>query len=561
MHEAITTHFQSQTISTTGETFSELLVITEMVRTNQVLVSRAEKPPAPSTTLIAGDNCSLSDDSTTVTAQISGYPNISQSSTNGIINIKIEVLPVINVADDKMLATLSLYPHLPGTPALTLEDILTLCKEQGISCGIDMLAIDTTIERVEQDQRPMFNIPIARGLLPVAGNDAYLRFAVEIGPLPGKILQDGSIDWRERKIFIGIDKDELIATRIPPTEGTAGTDIQNNPIQQKPGKDITVRVAGDVQYLEESGEVLATSSGVLSVVNETDVKVSAKQTIAGNVDFSVGNIESHDGLEIKGDVKPGFLVSCKGDLFIGGNIHSATIHAKGNSKIANGLMGESSQLIADGDVEISFVERAKVASGGAVILTKGAYYADIRAKKRILCRPAAKIVGGTFCSSSDVIGGIIGSCNATPALIAAGVDLERFHQRDKLLADIRAREEELKNLIQKNGQRYAKASVYQKKEAALQQRINNFRKLNLIPDSPLYSRHSPDFSYCSATISVQGQIFSGTRIRIGNTSTTLEEDTSAIRFHIERRTGHIVATPYNEEPQSRDKNTYAPQKK
>lgn len=546
MNEAFTTHFQTQIITITVAGVSKEIAIPELVRQNQLLLSLVSSDTNPSVILVAGKNCCLSDDKETVTAEVSGYPLLSLDTNKKEIIVSIEITPIIDIADDKMLATLTLYPSLSGTPTLGLNDILALCKEQEINCGIDKSIIQETSGEVEQLRQAQYEIPIARGLLAVDGGDAFLRFEVEIGPLPGKILQDGSIDWRERKIFIGIDKDELIASKVPHTLGTAGVDIHGGAIPPKPGKDINVKVTGDVQYIEEKRQVLATDSGVLSIVNETDIKVSAKQTIDGDIDFSVGNIESNDGLEIKGDVKPGFTVMCKGDLSIGGNIQGATVKAKGNSKIASGLIGESSALITGGDVEISFVERGSITSGGTVVIIKGAYYANVSSKKMLMCRADAKIVGGSFCSGLDFIGGIVGSDNATPTIIAAGVDAERFSQRDKLRLSIRDHELELENLIHMHGHKYTEATVYKNKKAALQKRVSNLKKLNLIPDSLLYSRHDPVYNYCSAIVAVQGRIVSGTKIRIGNTRTTLTEEATAIRFHIDRQTGHIVASPYTE---------------
>ncbi len=546
MNEAFTTHFQTQTITITEGDVSREIVIPELVKQNQVLLSLAASNANPPAILTAGKNCCLLDDKDTVISEVSGYPILRQTTNNKETIVSVEIIPIIDIADDKMLATLTLFPSLSGVPSLELSDILALCKEREINSGIDELSIQETIGQVEQLRQSQHEIPIARGLLAVDGCDAFLRFEVEIGPLPGKILQDGSIDWRERKIFIGIDKDELIATKVPLTQGTAGLNIHGLAILQKPGKDITVKVTGDVQYIEESRQVLATYSGVLSIVNETDIKVSAKQTIDGDVDFSVGNIVSNDGLEIKGDVKPGFTVICKGDLSIGGNINGATVKAKSNTKIAGGLIGERSVLTTDGDAEISFVERGSVTSGGTVVITKGAYYANVSSKKMFMCRPDSKIVGGTFCSGFDFIGGTIGSDNAMPTRIAAGVDAERFHQRDKFRASIRDQEHELDHLVQMHGNEYTQTIEYKKKEAALQKRIRNLKQLNLIPESPLFSRHDPTYIYCSAIIAVQGRIVSGTKIRIGNTSTTLTEDAAAIRFSIDRQTGHIVATPYTE---------------
>lgn len=546
MNEAFTTHFQSVTIPTLVDNATTEIAVSELVRQGEVLLSTPSSATNYSVNFVTGSNCLLSEDNLTVTAGISGFPTINISKEGNTVVVDIAVTPAVSIAGDNMLATLTLHPPIEGTQEIKLTDILTICNEQEISCGIDEVMIQETIEHVTQQNLPKVDIPIARGLLPVDGNDAYLRFALEIGPLPGKILQDGSIDWRERKMFVGVDQDQLIATVVSPTQGTPGTDIFGLPILQKPGRDIKVKVAGDVQYNEESRQILATCAGVLSIVNSTDVKVSAKQTIDGDVDFSVGNIESNDGLEIKGDIKPGFTVSCKGDLSIGGNIQNATIQALGNSKITGGLLGEQAHLITSGDLEISFIERGYIKIGGNVIVSKGAYYAHVNSKKMILCHPDSKIIGGIFCCGQDLISGTVGSDNAAPTRLVAGVDPERFQQRSKLLASIKEQENELKDLVQMNGPEYTENTLYKKKETALERRRSNFTKLSLIPGTPLYSRHDPTCNYSSATISVQGKIFSGTKIRIGNVSSTVTETTSSIRFQVKRNTDHIIAVPYTQ---------------
>lgn len=546
MNEGFTTHFKTQIMTTVIDNITNEMVLSELVRGNQPLVSLVANNSEELIHLNAGGNCCLSDEKDIITAGVSGYPIISQYKKNDASHVNVEIIPVIDVADDRMRATLTLYPGLPGVLPFELPDILVFCAERGIDWGIDELTIQETIEQVEKLQQPLEEIPIARGVLPVDGKDAYLRFEVEIGPLPGKILQDGSIDWRERKIFIGIDKDELIARKIPLTKGTPGVDIHGLAIPQKSGKDISVKVSGDVMYIEESRQVLATCSGVLSIVNETDIKVSAMQTIDGDVDFSVGNIESNDGLTIKGDVKPGFTINCRGDLSVGGNIQSATIRTKGNTKIAGGLIGEYTELFTDGDAEVSFIERGTINSGGTVVITKGAYYATVSAKRMLLCRPESKIVGGTLSTSDDFIGGNIGTDSAVATNIAVGVDQNRYYQLLKLRTSVAEIERELETLLHIQGKGYSENKLYKNKEAELDNFTQELRKLNLITGSPLNSGHDASFTYCPATITVLGRIVAGTKIRIGNIRTTLEEDTSAIRFYIDRKTGHIVATPYTE---------------
>jgi uncharacterized protein (DUF342 family) len=542
----VTVHFQSQTITTMVDGLACELVISELMTKNQPLIGLQPGQLPADITFQPGKHTSLSEDGTSLIADISGYPILSQTSKDNITVYRVNITPIIEISADQMLASLTLLPALPGSTLPDFSDILAFCSEGDISSGIDEQTIREAIEQVHQLQQPQEHIPIARGLLPLEGKDAYLRFEVEIGPLPGKILQDGSIDWRERKMFIGIDKDELIATKVPLTQGTPGRDIHGLPLPQKPGKDIKVKASGDVQYIEESGQLLATCAGALSIVNETDVKVSAKQTIDGDVDFSIGNIESNDGLEIKGDVNPGFTVLCKGDLLVGGNINRATVTAEGNTKITGGLIGENARLTTKGDVDVSFIERGSITGGGTVVIGKGTYYASTSAEKMLLSRPDSKIVGGRLICGENFIGDSVGTGNATPAIIFAGIEPSRLELLHRLQTETKKLQDELENLLNMHGKGYAESPLYKAKNAIVQKRQDKLKKLNLIKDSPLYSKFDPGFNYTEAFIAVRGRIFSGTKLRIGNIKTTLEEDAAAIRFHVDRSTGHIVATPYTE---------------
>lgn len=542
MSESFTTYFQSQTLTLELDGAPEEFTLSELVNQNKTLVALPPDCSELSTNLIAGENCRLSEDGKTVTAVVTGYPSLHKNTTDENTIVRVEVIPLITVSDDKMSATLTLYPGFSGGGGLSLNDIVEYCSEREITYGIDEVSIKETIDLIAETKQPQIDIPIARGVLPVDGRDAFLRFEVDIGPLPGKILQDGSIDWRERKIFIGIDKGELIATKIPLSQGTAGSDVLSLPIVQKPGKDIKVKVTGDVQYIEENQQVVATKSGVLTIVNEKDIKVSAKQTIDGDVDFSTGNIEANDCLEIKRDVRQGFTVFCVGDLSIGRNVINAKIHTKGNSKILGGLLGDNSRLVAEGDTEISFVEKGTVKSGGTVIISKGAYYANISSNKKIMCRNDSKIVGGTIYAGYDFIGGNVGSHNAAPTLIAAGVDPYRIDLKDRLSHEIHNEENRIKNLQKQYGDKYIETTDYKEQKTALQKQINTLSRLNLIKGSPLYSKQDPAHKYCPAVIEIYGRVAAGTKIRIGNTTTTVTEESAAIRFHINRLTGYIDAT-------------------
>jgi len=545
MKEDLEIHFISELLHTVSEDTRSETHTAEIIFKDQILVSKSAFASTESNhkrlVLTAGRHSALSEDGNALISLTTGYPLIIRNNSGEAPSIQVDIIPLLAVSEDNMLAMLTLYPPPPGTSTLDAETLITILAKEGISYGIDQDTLAESVAKLATLESPLQNIPIARGMLPINGKDAYLRFEVEIGPIPGTILRDGTIDFRERKIFTGVEENQVIATRVPKTNGTPGINVFGESTPQQPGNDITVKFAGDVSYSQETGKVTATKAGVLSTVKGNDIKVSAKQTIPGNVDFSVGNIESKDSVDIKGSVHSGFHIKTKGDLLVGGNVEGATLSCKGNVVVQGGLLGESTKLETLGDADISFTERAEIIAGGEIIIRKGAYYSKVTGAGSIFCSPESKVIGCFFCCAGNFTGGHIGSPQAAPATIAAGVDGRRYIKYKKLKEQIVALEIKLETLSDREREKSLAEEIRKKYTDDLQQFLSIFKKLNLIPTTPIHSLNDSAFNLSNARIIIHGTAAIGTILRIGNLTKTLQDEYSAVEFLIEGTPGNIIA--------------------
>ncbi len=439
------------------------------------------------------------------------------------------------------MAYLELYPALTDQPLINVEQLEKMLNEEGLLFGIDHAICKESIEKVKASNEPLHMVPVARGMLPIDGKDSTLRFELEIGPIPGKLLRNGTIDFRERKIFTGVDEGQLIAQKVPATPGTPGMNVLGEPLAQKPGKNIDISISGDVSYDPDNGQFFATKSGVLSVVTDLSMQVCNKQIIEGDVDYSVGNVESKDCIEIKGSVKPGFNVKTKGDIQVDCNLETATIHCQGNAVIKGGLLGKGSLLKTGGDADINFTEHGEIISSGSVTLRKGSYYSIINAEGAIYCAQESTVLGGDICCGESFVGGRIGSKKAKPCSIAAGVDPQRYQSLITLRQQVEELEEKLDVLLVREGENLEENSPYRRHETQLQDLQIKAKKLNLIPNTPLYSRKEPLFDLSNAKITVHEKIAIGTKLRIGNKIQILKEEFSKVEFVIDQNLGQIVA--------------------
>lgn len=532
--------FHTETV--TGKDNSSFQTM-ELVRTDQPLVRLIPPPagnpsPRPSE-LVTGKHTLLSDDKSSLLAEVDGYPLLSKKTNKGIDLIMISLVPIVSISEDKMEATVNLYPPVSNCPELTGEILFDVLTHNGIRFGMTPEYLNELLTRCKEERSLLMNETIARGLLPLNGKDSFLRFEIEVGPLPGKLLGNGKIDFRERKMFVGVTKGQTIATRIPPTDGTPGLNVLGDEVPQLPGRSLPVTVSDDAEYDEESGVIRAIRSGILSLVNENSIKVCAKQVISGNIDYNTGNIESQDAVEISGTILPGFKVVTHGDLLLGGNARSAIIKCQGNLVVKGGILGEQCQVKVEGDADFGFMEQGHLRVKGKVIIRKQAYYSTIMADGEIHCKESSQIMAGFLMSGASLNLGNVGSANSPPALLAAGIAPGRYLRYLKMRSQLRDMEQERLLFLQRHG---LKQNIRQREslEESIYSLHQDMTKLNVIPGTGANTAESGTEYLKTITITVQGTIFSGTELQIGNATKTIERDLRAIRFSLNTNSGNFI---------------------
>ena len=539
------------------------LLVPELVLAGQVLADypefeRLEKKGFQRGPLIAGPNTIFSEDGAAVLSAIIGYPKIKISTRDDGTEISaISVTPLVKFSFDKLSASLLIYPPLPEHNGLSEANLDQLLKEAGLIYGIDQQTVIKAKQLLTEGKIEMSELLIAKGTPPGPGTDAHLSFALEIGPIAGLILEDGRIDFRERKVMVAVLQNQLIAAKIPAVPGSSGTNVLGEIIEPKTGKDITVKNYGDSTYSAETLQVRATRDGALSVTNNTIIKVSARQLINSDIDFKTGNAESNGCLSIKGSVQPGFKVTCGGDLEIGGSVMSAQISCGANCVIKGGITGKNSTVSVEGDTDIKFIEQGKLSAGGIVVIRKQAYFSPITSKADIRCHPESTIMGGSLIAAGHLTTGNVGTESSDPAVLAAGVDPERLQQYKDLQQKLKDAQNEIIEWLQMHGN--ARSRKVRKMEAAVDETKLHILQFNLIPGTELFSRNGTGSSrdeieeinpiYHQGTdvdkirLDIHGTAFEGTTILLGNRSLIINKPVTRRQFKLSADMKRIIALP------------------
>ena len=487
-------------------------------------------------TVHPGNNVVLDPDAGRLTAAVLGYPSFSVGRRGSTEHLTLGVDRLIRVTPDRMQAVLHLRPAPPGHALPDRDDILHMLDDEGIVFGRLPHAIQKALDLCAADQRPQ-NAIIALGALPIKGKDAWLRFAMEIGPLPGKILGNGEIDFRERNMFVGVNKDQLIAVKIAPSSGTPGCDIFGEPIAPLPGTDIVVRAMDDATLDEATGQIRALRSGVLSMVSENSVKVCSRHVVDKHVDYLTGNIISRDAVDVRGSIKAKFKVNALGDVLVAGDVEKGQLRSDGNAVIKGGVIGRIASVQARGDVDVAFVVQGRILSGKTLVLRQHASHCHLHSSGVILCETSSRIIASHLVAFGSIIAGSVGSDMAPPSLLAAAVapeQLQRYFELRRLMADQAEAIEALRRRLGQTGESEELTDL----TAEYENNSKQLTRLNLIGAKDRQSAHQALAHAMQCSIVVRGKIFAGTELRIGNSAMTLTASLTNVCFRLR---DHVAA--------------------
>ena len=566
-----TYHFSSQLIKIGEDYTTDKIAVSELVGSGQLLANfpnfhRFAAKGFTKLTIEPGTCAHLSEDDESIHATVAGYPKIikiRRPDSPELITV-ISVEPLLVISPDAMQVSIAIHPFLENGHSLQQEDIKKLLADEAVVFGINEDSLEKVNKFLARESKEFKKFIIANGQAVGESTDAYLRYDMEIGPIAGTLLENGSIDFRDRRIMVGVHAGQCIATKIPAVQGKPGINVYGEETAARPGKDIKIQVQSDARFSEETMRVTATKDGVLTIVNNQVIKVLSHQTISGDIDFSTGNIESMNAITILGSVQPGFRVTVAGDLKISGSVLSASIVCDGNLVIRGGTTGKNSTLQVKGDADINFIEQGALRCGGITVIRKQSYYSDVIAGSNIRCHDLSIIVGGRIIAEGNITLGSVGAENSTPSLIAAGTVAERLDHLQELKASISQQQDAIIQWIQRYHGSSTSKKIRQMERQLAETKLLLLR-VNLIPGTGKYSRVAgpdeetkielgstevnEDYSSTGGIviedikIDVVGTIYTGTIIRIGNRTMKLDKTVSNRQFKLHANGKRILAVP------------------
>jgi len=350
----------------------------------------------------------------------------------------------ITIAGDYYSASITVDPG--NHPSLVTHDfILTALKDKNITVGVDLDVVDS----IAQNPTDIQAVLIAKGKPHQNGRDGEIKYLVDINrQAKPKMLEDGSVDFKDIDAFLTVKKGDVLAERINPTEGSDGLTVTGKAIRAKPGKIANFKFGKNIHVSEDGMQMIASTDGTIKTEGHR-VSIIEVLEIKGDVGVRTGNVSFKGKILVMGNVITGYSIECEGDVEIQGVVEGASVKASGDIIVGHGIQGQDEAVIeCGGNLMARFINNcsAKV---------KGNIEADAVMHSTIVCDGTIIIsgkkgllVGGEIKAKELVQAKVIGSDMGTQTKIQLGVDSELIERYQFLTDKIKEQRENIKKLDQ-----------------------------------------------------------------------------------------------------------------
>ena len=262
----------------------------------------------------------------------------------------------IKITPDQMTA----YFQLTGRRAgITRSVIRNALEERGIVRGIN----ENVINMILTDQAGNQPQVIAQGLKSEPGPDGYYEyfFRTEVNREP-KVLEDGSLDYKDIEWFEQVKRGQKLAIYHPAEPGPVGYNIFGQEFPAIKGKEKNI-LTGKGFYIEQDNVTYIANVDGIVELNGSKLEVSNLLTL-GEVTAYMGDTRFDGNIHVTGNVGNGCTIIAKEDLIVDGFVEGAVLEAGGNIILRKGVNSQSKGHIKAGkNIEGSFFENVNVKAG------------------------------------------------------------------------------------------------------------------------------------------------------------------------------------------------------
>jgi len=261
-----------------------------------------------------------------------------------------------------------------------------------------------------------------------------------------KLTDDGRMDYRELGNIINVTEEQRILEVHPPTAGRMGTDVFGQPIQALPGKPIRIRGGKGVRVSEDGGTFYAATVGRV-IFDSGLLMVEPVLEVAGDVDYSVGNIDFNGPVKVMKNVLDGFSVKATGPIEIVGHVEAAYVESRADIIIHGGVNGKMrGKVKAGGSLSVRYLNEADVEAEANVLVEKSITKSSVRCRGDLFVENGA-VKGGQITALGNMTVSCLGSEAGVVTEVTVGVEYKLADELAAIDRDIAEVEEQRQRIV------------------------------------------------------------------------------------------------------------------
>ena len=506
-----------------------------------------------------GEGLVVSDDGLKCTSQHFGFVGLKW-------DIEMNVFSPLFVSPNRVAVYFLNLPQSQNPRYPSVEHMQALMDQTEIVHGYNAERWAETLQELEAGTRTEYLICVAQATPAQPGEDAQFEWAVQIeANQPGKIMEDGTIDFRDRNLNTVVSEGDMLGKLVPPKAGVPGKDVYGDVLQ--PPAPLNIEIVTDSRiYAEpeedgrmaffcESGGGIATDEEIKTVKGRTHKRINIGvypiSNIEGDVDYHTGNIDFNGDVVIGGSVQSQFSVKATGSVTIAGYIEAGAYVTAGKDLLCQrGVVGASTELVAGGDVMAKFIQESTVKASGDIRVGSYIFNASVRAGGEVVVPGMGEgksraLVGGLIWGAKGISARSVGSPYNTSTRLVVGVDPDQVNRADQIRANMQACQQKQLKLLKKVGvdtldlqlikQKLAHCDSPKQKQAILMavKRIAKIAELEQNQQQELEEIAEAQRKLSRQTnVNVIAELFAGVELRIGEQTDLIREDSEKVSFRL-----------------------------
>lgn len=239
------------------------------------------------------------------------------------------LLPAPGYEED-ILVGVERLEDLSADPVTEEEVFQCLAKAQ-ITFGLKKEAVKKAIAA------PGRKVLIAEGKPPVESTDGYIEYIFKEKDQESENSDQfyDKVDHFSYNKLRSVKKGEILAVKHPPQPGKAGRNIYGEEVAVAPPEDPEWKIGEGVKVV--NNQAIATRSG-RPTVKDGWLTVLPVFCVEKDLDLSVGNIDFHGDVNVKGNVHDNFRIKATGTVRVGGSATQALIEADNSVEVKNNII-------------------------------------------------------------------------------------------------------------------------------------------------------------------------------------------------------------------------------